>query len=137
MTDKQISSDMITEYEPTLTWNRWIKEPVTADPKRNIAGQPGVERPEAERIRVEIEWPTIEESNRLSESGSSAAIAIAYAKKCISKITNPEVAGITARNGDELLTLRSKGNRKAWQLAMNVGSYIFAQSFLTESEEKN
>jgi hypothetical protein len=135
--EKMVTSDLVTMYEPTLPWNRWVREPVAADPKQGIAALAGEERPESERLKVELTWPTIEESNRLSESGSSSAISLAYAKFCITGIINPGVAGITARNGSELLAIRSKGRRKAWQLALNVGAYTFAQSFLTEEEEKN
>ncbi len=127
--DKTVSSDLITEYEPDLPWNRWIREPT--------AQEPGEERPKAERLHVEIQWPTIEESSRLADSGPSTAISIAYAKRCIRSIANPQVIGIDAVNGEQLVAIRSKGKRKAWQLAINVGSHIFTQSFLTEDEEKN
>lgn len=135
--EKQISSDMTTEYEPDLPWNRWKRQPVVADPKTSTAADPGEERPKAERLRVVIEWPTIEESNRLAEAGSSSAISLAYAKRCIVRIINPGIAGVEADTGEKLLALTSRGRRKAWQLAMNVGSHIFTQSFLTEEEEKN
>jgi len=132
--EKTISSDMTSEYEPDLPWNRLIQNP--KNPEANQAGSER-ERPIAERLRVVISWPTIEESSRLSESGSTSAISLAYAKHCIADIINPQVAGISARNGKELMAVKAKGKRKAWQLAVNVGAYIFTQSFLSEDEEKN
>jgi hypothetical protein len=127
--DKVISSDLLTTYEPELPWNKWIREPEKDNP--------GEERPKSERLSVEIEWPSIEESSRMAEAGSTTAISLAYAKKCIKSIRNPGVIGIVATNGVELLAIKSKGQRKAWQLALNVGSHIFAQSFLTDDEIKN
>lgn len=127
--EKVISSDLLTQYEPDLPWNKWIREPGEGDP--------GEERPKDQRISVEIEWPSIEDSSRISESGSTTAISLSFAKKCIKSITNADLIGVKATNGAELLATKSKGQRKAWQLALNVGSYIFTQSFLTDDEIKN
>jgi len=119
----------MTTYEPDLPWNRWIREPEN--------DKPGEGRPAADRLTVEIEWPSIEVSSHLAEAGSTSAISIAYAKRCIKAIHNPGVIGIEAKDGVELMAIKSKGQRKAWQLALNVGSHIFTQSFLTGEEVKN
>lgn len=119
----------MTTYEPDLPWNRWIREPEK--------GKDGEERPVKDRLSVEIVWPSIEESSRLAESGSTTAISLSYAKRCINTIHNPSVIGIEATNGEELLAIKSKGQRRAWQLALNVGSHIFTESFLTGEEIKN
>lgn len=126
--DKAVSSVLITEYEPDLPWNRWIREPKGKDP--------GEERPQADRLRVAINWPTIEESTRYSD-GSNAAIRMSYARNCIVEIINPEVACITAKDGKELLASSARRNRKAWQLATNVGTHIFLECYLDEEDEKN
>lgn len=126
--DKAVASTLTTEYEPDLPWNHWIREPNGKDP--------GEVRPQADRLRVAIRWPTIEESTRYSD-GSNAAIRMAYARNCIAEIINPGVAGIAATNGQELLASNAKRNRKAWQLATNVGTHIFLECYLDEEEEKN
>jgi len=127
--EKKITAELLTEYEPTLAWNQWIREPTESDP--------GEERPKPDRLRVEIAWPTIEDSSRYADAGSTNAMSLEYAKRCIKSIINPGVAGIDATDGYSLLAIRSKGKRKAWQLAIHVGSYIFSESFLTGEEEKN
>jgi hypothetical protein len=126
--DKAVSSAMTTEYEPDLPWNQWIREPSEKDP--------GEERPKADRLRVVIRWPSIDESTRYSE-GSSAAIRMSYARNCIQEIINPQIAGGDFRTGQNLLASNAKRNRKAWQLATNVGTHIFLECFLDEEEEKN
>ena len=134
---KAVSSELKTVYEPDLPWNRWKREPKAANKETKEPADPGEERPVAERIRVTIAWPTIEESARLSEAGGTQAIALAYAKRCIVGIENASVLKLDVSTGEELLAIRSKKQRKAWQLAINVGSYVFNQSFMDEDEEKN
>lgn len=127
--DKEISSILETEYEPDLPWNKWKKLPKGKDP--------GEERPKSERLSVVIKWPTIEDGSRYAESGSTTAISFAYVKNCVKEIKNPEVAGISASNGKELVDTPAHHSRKPWQLALNIGTYIFTGCFLSEEEEKN
>lgn len=127
--DKEVSSALTTVYEPDLPWNKWKREPKGKDP--------GEERPVAERLTVEIEWPTLEDSSRYAEAGSTTAISFAYVKRCVKFIKNSEIAGVTAKNGAELAAVPAHKNRKAWQLVLNVGSHIFAACYLSGDDEKN
>lgn len=127
--EKTITSALKTTYEPDLAWNLWLEPPKE--------GTPGVSRPEAERVVVEIDWPTGEEFDRLTAHPSSTAIFFALTKACCSRIERYSFRGETVETGSELVNIRSRGASRCRDLAINIGSHIFRESLLTEDEVKN
>lgn len=127
--EKTITSALKTAYEPDLPWNLWLTPPK--------GKEPGVPRPQAERVAVEIDWPTGEEFDRLTAHPSTTAIFFALTKACCSKIERFSFGGEAVENGAELVTIRSRGASRCRDLAINIGSHIFRESLLSEDEVKN
>lgn len=94
-------------------------------------------RPEGEKVSVVIEWPSIEAFDLAAgRSEGSAALFHRLVRDCCVEIANYKVGGVPVKSGKELSALPSKGGAEARSLSINIGSYIFEQSVLTEDEEK-
>lgn len=131
--EKKITSAMMTSWYPDLVWNT-----TKAGPEKDKEGNPiQVPIPDSERVIVEITWPTVEEFDQItSGKRATTAMFMALAKSCATKIERFSIRGETVDNGAELLAIRSPGAKRARDLAINIGSYIFKESIVTEEEEK-
>jgi hypothetical protein len=127
---KTITSALKTSWVPDLSWNLWLTSP-------DKDGKGGVPRPDADRVSVEIEWPTGEDFDRLTAQSSSTAIFFALTKKCAAKIERFSFRGEIVETGAELVAIRSRGAARCRELAINIGSHVFRESLLTEDEVKN
>jgi hypothetical protein len=96
------------------------------------------DRLEGEKVTVEIEWPTIEAFDLIvARNEGTAPMFHRLTRDCCVGITNFKIGGVAAQSGKDLVAIRSKGATAARSLSINIGSYIFEQSMLTEGEEKN
>lgn len=132
--EKKITSAMVTSWYPDLPWNT-----TKPGPEKDKAGKPiPVPIPDAERTVAEITWPTVEEFDRITSGKSATTVMfMALTKACCTKIERFVFHGESAENGAELLAIRSPGAKRARELAINIGSYIFKESVVTEEDEKN
>ncbi|MDR1903077.1 MAG: hypothetical protein LBQ88_12460 [Treponema sp.] len=116
------------------------KDPLTAALKTTWT--PDVEfnakREADKKVTVTIEWPTIEEFDFVTgKAEGTTSMFHRLTRNFCKTIENFEIAGVPVLSGAELVAVRSRGAVKARSLSINIGSYIFEQSVLTEGEEKN
>jgi hypothetical protein len=118
MAEKTLSADLKTTWTPDLPFNK--------------------ARPEGDRVSVVIEWPSIEAFDlAVSRNEGTSAMFHRLTRDCCVEIANYKVGGVPVKSGKELVAIRSKGAAASRSLSINIGSYIFEQSILTEDEEKN
>jgi hypothetical protein len=118
MDEKTANAALKTIWTPDLPFNR--------------------DKPEGEKVTVEIAWPTIEDFDLIvARNEGTAPMFHRLTRDCCVGITNFKVGGVAALTGKDLVAIRSKGATAARSLSLNIGSYIFEQSILTENEEKN
>jgi hypothetical protein len=118
MAEKTVSADLKTTWIPDLPFN--------------------AKRPDSAKVAVVIQWPSIEEFDLIvSRNEGTSAMFHRLTRECCAEIANYQVRGVPVKTGKELVSIRSKGAAEARSLSINIGSYIFEQSILTEEEEKN
>jgi hypothetical protein len=116
--EKTVNANQKTAYTPDLPFNKDLQED--------------------DRVSVIIEWPTIEQFDLMVGRNEGTTVMFhRLTRECCVEITNFSVGGVPVKSGKELVEIRSRGAAKARNLSINIGSYIFEQSVLTESEEKN
>jgi hypothetical protein len=113
-----ITADLQTTWTPDVEFNK--------------------KRPPEEKVEVTVKWPTVEEFDLIAmRGGDTAPLFHQLTRKFCTEIKNFSVRGAGITTGAELTAVRSKGAAKARSLSINIGSYIFEQSLLSEEEEKN
>jgi hypothetical protein len=118
MSEKTANAELTTIWTPDLPFNQ--------------------ARPEDEKVTVTIEWPTIEAFDLMaSRNEGTVAMFHRLTRDCCVEITNFKIGGVLVKSGKDLVSIRSKGAAAARNLSVNIGSYIFEQSVITEGEEKN
>jgi hypothetical protein len=116
--DKTVNASLKTTWTPDLPFNK--------------------DRPDKDKVSVVIEWPSIEEFDLVvSRNEGTTAMFHRLTKGFCVEIANYKVNGIPVTSGNDLVAIRSKKAATSRNLSINIGSYIFEQSILTEDEEKN